>query len=84
MALIYEKSSHCPPEIVIVDKVSTPNSAHMFWIKQDQHTASWIMATLSESILGQVIEPNYISAHFLWSKLEHLCVFFQTSPNSKP
>lgn len=64
----------CPPEFIVVDQVSTANPEYHSSIKQDQQLASWIMATLSESLLSPVIDPNYTSAHSLWSKLESHCV----------
>lgn len=62
----------CPPEFTLLDNVPHPNPDHQKWIKQDQHLASWTMATLSEPVLAQVVGPHYMSAHSLWSKIEHL------------
>lgn len=64
----------CPPATIVNDKVSSPNPDYLSWVKQDQHIASWLMATLSEPILSQVVSPDYISAQSLWSKLQNLCV----------
>lgn len=60
-----DSSQPCPPPTTVIDKVTLPNPDHSVWIKHDQHIVSWIMVTLSESILGQVVTPHYIVAHSL-------------------
>lgn len=63
-------SLKCPPQLLKHDGVSTLNPEYTFWIKQDQHLASWIMASLSDPLLAQVVDPDYTSCYSVWYKLE--------------
>lgn len=63
-------SLKCPPHFIQHYGVSLINPEYTSWVKQDQHLASWIMATLSEPLLAQVVDPVYTSSQAIWSKLK--------------
>lgn len=47
--------------------MTTVNSAYLFWWKRDQMLAGWIIATLSEHVLAQVVRLN--TSFELWRSL---------------
>lgn len=49
---------------------STPNPGYATWFKIDQTIQSWLLATLSQAALGQML--GLTSAHAMWYKLERL------------
>lgn len=63
-------SLKCPPQFLLHDGLSVLNPKYSLWVKQGQHLASWIMATLTEPLLAQVVDPVYTSSYAIWSKLE--------------
>ncbi|XP_047310776.1 uncharacterized protein LOC124914304 [Impatiens glandulifera] len=51
--------------------VLTPNPSFTIWEEQDQRILSWLLSTLSESILDQVVGESCTTSKALWSALEH-------------
>lgn len=47
--------------------MTTVNSAYLSWWKRDQMLAGWIIATLSEHVLAQVVRLN--TSFELWRSL---------------
>lgn len=61
---------HIDGSAVIPDQVLTgdqPNPAYHVWLRQDQLVLSWIVASVSEGILPQLVGAE--TAHKAWSKL---------------
>ncbi|KAH0784242.1 hypothetical protein KY290_003840 [Solanum tuberosum] len=61
---------HIDGSAVIPDQVLTgdqPNPAYHVWLKQDQLVLGWIVASVSEGILPQLVGAE--TAHKAWSKL---------------
>lgn len=61
---------HINGSAVIPDQVLTcdqPNTAYHVWVRQDQLVLSWIVASVSEGILPQLVGSE--KAHKAWSKL---------------
>ncbi|XP_047331239.1 uncharacterized protein LOC124934779 [Impatiens glandulifera] len=50
--------------------VLTPNPAFTIWEEQDQRILSWLLSTLSESILAQVVGESCTTSKAFWSALE--------------
>ncbi|XP_049344696.1 uncharacterized protein LOC125809073 [Solanum verrucosum] len=61
---------HIDSSAVIPDQVLTgdqPNPAYHVWLKQDQLVLGWIVASVSEGILPQLVGAE--TTHKAWSKL---------------
>jgi len=57
-------SEPAPPRVLDGDK---PNPAYKVWVRQDQLVLSWIVASVSESILPQLVGAE--TARAAWDKL---------------
>lgn len=83
-------SLKCPPQFITQNNVSSINPTYTLWFKQDQHLASWIMATLTEHLLVQLLIPSILlcmSFGLSWRGILHLppsCRSFFFAASSKP
>ncbi|XP_010253823.1 PREDICTED: uncharacterized protein LOC104594965 [Nelumbo nucifera] len=52
---------------------TTPNLAHSSWVKQDQILLSWLLATLTEPVIAQLVGCS--TSRDVWCVLENLYAF---------
>ncbi|XP_010242901.1 PREDICTED: uncharacterized protein LOC104587128 [Nelumbo nucifera] len=60
----------CPPKTIEKDSTYTMNPDFILWEQQDQLLLSWILASLSEGVLAQVI--GYTISRSVWNALSRL------------
>ena len=56
-----------PPSQTLTD--GQPNSAYLNWFRQDQLVLSWIIGSISEAFIPQVVGAT--TAHAAWERLAH-------------
>lgn len=63
-----DRTNRCPPQTIVSGSSTVENPAYLHWKKQDQILLGWLLSSLTENVLAQVV--GLTSSQAVWSALE--------------